>query len=187
MLSTSIGGANDDEMKRKMIHRTIKEHLDKELRLVPLGIKVLSLFFIDRVEYYRSYDSSGKPRMGKYGKMFEEEYAKIIKEPRYDNLLKDKDSSHSITDIHNGYFSFEKKGGWAELDLDVEGNPKNQMSRENAERAYHIIMRDKEKLLSFETPLKFIFSHSALREGWDNPNVFQICALRDMDSEIERR
>jgi type III restriction enzyme len=119
--------------------------------------------------------------------MFEEEYRNAMGKARYVSLFKEVDTHSSVEDVHNGYFSIDKKGGWAELELDTEGNPKNQSSRENAERAYHLIMTEKEKLLSFETPLKFIFSHSALREGWDNPNVFQICALRDMGSERERR
>jgi type III restriction enzyme len=186
-LGVSLGGVDEDAIKRRMIRRTIEEHLEKELRLAPQGIKVLSLFFIDRVEHYRSYSPDGRPIKGKYAIMFEEEYRNAMGKARYVSLFKEVDTHSSVEDVHNGYFSIDKKGGWAELELDTEGNPKNQSSRENAERAYHLIMTEKEKLLSFETPLKFIFSHSALREGWDNPNVFQICALRDMGSERERR
>ena len=94
-------------------------------------------------------------------------------------LFEEVDFSHSAGDVHDGYFSIDRHGGWTEPDLDNEGQPRNQRSRDDAERGYNLIMKEKEKLLSFETPLKFIFSHSALREGWDNPNVFQICNLRD--------
>jgi type III restriction enzyme len=181
----SVGGVDEDAVKRRMIRRTIEEHLEKELRLAPLGVKVLSLFFIDRVEHYRSYGPDGVAVKGKYAVMFEEEYRNAIRKPRYASLCKGVASS--VEAVHSGYFSIDRNGGWAEIELDAEGNPRNQASRDNAERAYHLIMTEKEKLLSFETPLKFIFSHSALREGWDNPNVFQICALRDMGSERERR
>ncbi|MFT3733940.1 MAG: hypothetical protein QM776_02755 [Rhodocyclaceae bacterium] len=95
--------------------------------------------------------------------------------------------SRAAEEVHDGYFSIDKKGRWAEPDLDKEGGLKNESSRADAERGYNLIMKEKEKLLSFDTPLKFIFSHSALKEGWDNPNVFQICALREMGSERERR
>jgi type III restriction enzyme len=187
LLGSSIGGIDDEAVKRRMIRRTIEEHLEKELRYAPLGIKVLSLFFIDRVEYYRSYRSDGSAIKGKYAVMFEEEYRNASKKPRYASLFNEVDITSHSEQVHNGYFSIDRKGGWAELELDTEGAPKNQASRENAERAYHLIMTEKEQLLSFETPLKFIFSHSALREGWDNPNVFQICAIRDMGTERERR
>ena len=186
-LGASIGGVDDDDVKRRMIRRTIQEHLEKELRYAPLGIKVLSLFFIDRVDYYRSYRPDGAAIKGKYAVMFEEEYQNAAKKPRYASLFKEVDMVSRAEEVHNGYFSIDRRGGWVELELDAEGAPRNQASRENAERAYHLIMTDKEKLLSFETPLKFIFSHSALREGWDNPNIFQICALRDMGTERERR
>lgn len=168
-------------VQREMIRRTIKEHLDKEKRLRPQGIKVLSLFFIDVVEKYRKYDADGNAVKGEYAVIFEEEYRRWAKHPDYQSLFKEVDLTAAAGDVHNGYFSIDKKGGWTETE---EGN---QTGRENAERAYSLIMRDKEQLLSFETPLKFIFSHSALKEGWDNPNVFQICALREMGSERERR
>ncbi|MBX9723635.1 MAG: hypothetical protein K2X81_19680, partial [Candidatus Obscuribacterales bacterium] len=164
-----------------MIRRTIEEHLEKELRLNPLGIKVLSLFFIDVVENYRQYDSNGAPIKGKYAEMFEAEYKAAAAKPKYRSLFREIDLSHEASDVHDGYFSIDKKGKWQDTD---EGN---QANRDNAERAYNLIMKDKEKLLGFETKLKFIFSHSALREGWDNPNVFQICALREMGTERERR
>jgi type III restriction enzyme len=176
----SIGDVDGDALKRLMIRRTIEEHLNKELRLRPQGIKVLSLFFIDTVEHYRRYDGSGQVK-GKLALMFEDEYRKASAMPKYRTLFKEVDLSADAVEVHDGYFSIDKKGGWT----DTAEN--NQSSRENAERAYNLIMRDKEKLLSFESKLKFIFSHSALREGWDNPNVFQICALRDIGTERERR
>jgi type III restriction enzyme len=177
----SIGDVDGDALKRLMIRRTITEHLDKELRLRPQGIKVLSLFFIDAVEHYRRYDEDGTAQKGKYAVMFEEEYRKAAKLAKYNTLFKEVDLDSDATEVHNGYFSIDKKEKWTET------SESNQASRDNAERAYSLIMRDKEKLLSFDSKLKFIFSHSALREGWDNPNVFQICALRDIGTERERR
>lgn len=181
----SIGQAYGDlealTLQREMIRRTIKEHLDKEMRLRPQGIKVLSLFFIDSVARYRKYDADGNAVKGEYATIFEEEYRRFAKHPDYCTLFQEVDLSRAPEDVHNGYFSIDKKGGWTDTS---EGN---QGDRDNSERAYNLIMREKEKLLGFETPLKFIFSHSALREGWDNPNVFQICALRDMGTERERR
>ncbi len=168
-------------VQRQMIRRTIREHLDKELRLRPQGIKVLSLFFIEEVAKYRSYDADGHAVKGDYARIFEEEYSRAAKLPDYQTLFSEVDLSHSAEEVHNGYFSIDKKGGWTNTEENNQGN------RESAERAYNLIMKEKEKLLSFDTPLKFIFSHSALKEGWDNPNVFQICALREMGSERERR
>jgi type III restriction enzyme len=168
-------------VQREMIRRTIKEHLDKEKRLRPQGIKVLSLFFIDAVDRYRKYDADGNAVKGDYARIFEEEYRRLGKHPDYLTLFAEVDLTRAAEDVHNGYFSIDKKGGWT----DTEEN--NQGNRDNAERAYNLIMKEKEKLLSFETTLKFIFSHSALKEGWDNPNVFQICSLRDIQTERERR
>jgi type III restriction enzyme len=168
-------------VQREMIRRTIKEHLDKEKRLRPQGIKVLSLFFIDEVAKYRQYDADGNQVKGDYARVFEEEYRRLAKHPDYHTLFQEVDLDRAAEDVHNGYFSIDKKGGWT----DTEDN--TQANRDNAERAYNLIMKEKEKLLSFETPLKFIFSHSALKEGWDNPNVFQICTLRDIRTERERR
>ncbi len=178
-----LGGVDQDQQKRLMIRRTIKEHLDKELRFKETGrqIKVLSLFFIDSVEFYRQHDEDGNVSKGKYAQMFEDEYAKLAKSPAYQTLLASIDLDTDAEEVHEGYFSIDKKGGWTET------AENNQSNRDNAERAYNLIMKDKEKLLSFDTKLKFIFSHSALREGWDNPNIFQICTLRDMGSERERR
>ena len=168
-------------LQREMIRRTIREHLDKEKRLRPQRIKVLSLFFIDAVDRYRRYDEDGNPAKGDYALMFEEEYRRLANHPDYRTLFQEVDLSGAADEVHNGYFSIDRKGGWTDT---VENN---QANRDNAERAYNLIMKEKEKLLSFETQLKFIFSHSALREGWDNPNVFQICALRDIRTERERR
>ncbi len=178
-----VGGVAPDDLKRLMIRRTIKEHLDKEMRFAAQkrDVKVLSLFFIDSVEFYRKYDESGNMVKGKYALMFEEEYRKLAKQPDYQTLFEKIDLDIDADEVHNGYFSIDKKGGWTETDEN------NQSNRDNAERAYNLIMKEKEKLLSFDSKLKFIFSHSALKEGWDNPNVFQICALRDMGSERERR
>lgn len=180
-IGEAIGGVDEDAVKRQMIRRTIEEHLDKELRFNPLGIKVLSLFFIDVVEHYRHYDSNGVPTKGKYAEMFEAEYKAAAAKPKFRSLFNEIDLTHEAAEVHDGYFSIDKKGKWQDTD---EGS---QTNRDNAERAYNLIMKDKEKLLGFETKLKFIFSHSALREGWDNPNVFQICALREMGTERERR
>ena len=171
-------------VQRQMIHRTIKEHLDKEKRLAPLGIKVLSLFFIDAVEKYRQYDADGNPVKGDYARIFEEEYRLLAKHPDYLTLFKDVDLTTSAEDVHNGYFSIDRKkvgSKTVEVFKDTKGTTQAD------DDTYGLIMRDKEKLLSFDTPLKFIFSHSALREGWDNPNVSQICALREMGSEQQRR
>lgn len=168
-------------VQREMIRRTIREHLDKEKRLRPQGIKVLSLFFIDEVAKYRRYAADGTPEKGDYARIFEEEYRRAAKLPEYNTLFKEVDLSRAAEEVHNGYFSIDKKGGWT----DTEEN--NQGNRDNAERAYNLIMKEKELLLAFETPLKFIFSHSALKEGWDNPNIFQICTLRDIQTERERR
>lgn len=180
-----VGQAHGDvdqlAVQREMIRRTIREHLDKEIRLRPRGIKVLSLFFIDRVDRYRRYDDDGNPLNGDYAAIFEQEYARLAKHPDYRTLFQEVDLTAPANRVHDGYFSIDKKGGWT----DTAEN--NQPNRDNAERAYNLIMKDKERLLSFGTPLKFIFSHSALKEGWDNPNVFQICSLREMGSERERR
>jgi len=176
----AIGDVDGNAVKRLMIRRTIEEHLDKELRLRSQGIKVLSLFFIDAVEHYRSYIDGAQVK-GKYALMFEEEYRKAAGKPKYRTLFNDVDLQSDATEVHDGYFSIDKKGAWTDTAENNQGN------RDNAERAYNLIMKDKEKLLSFDTKLKFIFSHSALREGWDNPNVFQICAIREIGTERERR
>ncbi|MEX2531413.1 MAG: DEAD/DEAH box helicase family protein [Gemmatimonadota bacterium] len=181
------GDVDQMAVQREMIRRSIREHLDKEKRLRPRGIKVLTLFFVDRVEHYRQYDEEGKPVKGPFARIFEEEYRRLANHPHYRTLLEEVDLSAEVEEVHNGYFAVDKKKNWTELDLTAEGRLRNQRSREAAERAYSLIMREKEKLLSLDEPLKFIFSHSALREGWDNPNVFQICTLRDIQTERERR
>ena len=180
-IGEAIGGVDEDAVKRQMIRRTIEEHLDKELRLNPLGIKVLSLFFIDVVDHYRQYDASGAPVKGKYAQMFEAEYKAVASKPKFRSLFGEVDLSLEAAEVHDGYFSRDKQGRWQDT------SESNQTGRDSAERAYNLIMKEKEKLLGFQTKLKFIFSHSALREGWDNPNVFQICALREIGSERERR
>jgi type III restriction enzyme len=177
----AVGDVDADALKRLMLRRTIHEHLEKEKRLAPLGIKVLSLFFVDAVEHYRSYDAAGNPVKGKYARIFEEEYRRAAKLPEFVSLFKEVDLTSEAEDVHDGYFSIDKARRWT----DTADN--NQAGRDNAERAYNLIMKDKEKLLGFEAKLKFIFSHSALKEGWDNPNVFQICALREIGTERERR
>jgi type III restriction enzyme len=180
----SYGDVEPLAVQRQMIHRTIKEHLDKEKRLAPQGIKVLSLFFIDAVEKYRNYDADGNPVKGDYARIFEEEYRRLAKHPDYQSLFNEVDLTTAAEDVHNGYFSIDKKKVGTKT-VEVFKDTKGTTAADDD--TYSLIMRDKEKLLSFETPLKFIFSHSALREGWDNPNVFQICALREMSSEQQRR
>ena len=180
-LREAWGDVDKRRVQREMIRRTIREHLDKEKRLRPQGIKVLSLFFVDAVERYRQYDDGGNVIKGDYALMFEEEYRRLASHPEYHTLFEEVDLTTAADEVHNGYFSIDRKGGWT----DTAEN--NQTNRDNAERAYNLIMKEKEKLLSLDTPLKFIFSHSALREGWDNPNVFQICTLRDIRTEQECR
>lgn len=181
-LNQSISGVNEDEYKRLQIRKTVEEHLEKELQLTPKGIKVLSLFFIDRVANYRWYDDEGIPQQGKYAQMFEDEYTRAIRKPKYHTLFNDIDLETTAEGVHNGYFAIDKKGHW-------EDTPDTARSRnsEKAGDAYNLIMRDKEKLLSFSTKLKFIFSHSTLKEGWDNPNVFQICTLNETGSVLKKR
>ncbi|BFV57936.1 DEAD/DEAH box helicase family protein [Kitasatospora sp. CMC57] len=180
-----IGEAYGDipqlEKARHLIRKTVREHLDKELKLRPKGIKVLSLFFIERVDRYRTYGSNGEPVKGDYARIFEKEYRELKNHPKYATLLSEVDLDSEAQDVHNGYFAQDKKGTWKDVS---EGAGQDGA---DAERAYDLIMKEKEKLLSLETPLKFIFSHSALREGWDNPNVFQICSLREMGTERQRR
>ena len=171
------GEIDDDTIKKLQIRKTIEEHLDKELRLTSEGIKVLSLFFIDKVANYRYYDSEGRPQKGKYAIWFEEAYKDLIKLPKYNTLFKDIDVEAEVDKVHNGYFSQDKKGHLKDTKGDTAAD----------EDVYSLIMKDKEKLLNFNTKLRFIFSHSALKEGWDNPNVFQICTLSEAKSEIKKR
>lgn len=180
-LGRILGGIEDDTVKRLQIRRTIEEHLDKELRLHHRGIKVLSLFFIDRVANYRTYDADGNPGKGKFALWFEEEYRKLIAKPKYDTLFHDVDTAVLPEKVHDGYFSIDKKGAA------VDTSESTQAEKDNAERGYQLIMKNKTLLLSFDSPVKFIFSHSALKEGWDNPNVFQICTLNEISSDMRRR
>ena len=165
------GGLNDEIMKFQ-IRRTIEEHLNKELKLNKQGIKVLSLFFIDRVANYRSYDAQGMPVEGKFAVWFEEIYNELIAKPIYRSLNK-----YPIEKIHNGYFSQDKKGRLKDTSGETQAD----------DNTYNLIMKDKEVLLDINNPLRFIFSHTALREGWDNPNVFQICTLNETKSEMKKR
>jgi type III restriction enzyme len=167
----SQGGYKDDVMKFQM-KKTIEEHLKKEKKYKPLGYKVLTLFFIDRVANYRSYDDTGKVIKGKFSEWFEEIYKNEISKPGYKDLI-----PFEVEDLHNGYFAQDKKGQFK----DTTGETKAD------DDTYHLIMQDKEKLLDNNVPLRFIFSHSALREGWDNPNVFQICTLNETKSELKKR
>ena len=180
-LGDIYGGVDPVLVHREMMRKTIREHLEKERRLRPQGIKVLTLFFIDKVAHYRRYDDAGNPVKGEYARIFEDEYRRAASQPEHHARFEGVDVQEAAERAHEGYFSIDKRGGWT----DTAEN--NQTNRDNAERAYNLIMRDKEKLLGFDEPLQFIFSHSALREGWDNPNVFQICALRDISTERERR
>ena len=178
------GDIDAASLARHMIRRTIKEHLDKEKRLRPQGIKVLSLFFISKVEDYRSYDTEGSLLPGPYASIFEQEYATLARRPEYNTLFKEVDIATSAAEVHNGYFSIDRKLHTPFEEKTFKATA-SQESRDND--TYNLIMREKGRLLSLDTPLKFIFSHSALREGWDNPNVFQICAFREMNRERERR
>ncbi len=180
----TIGGVDEDTLKRLQIRKTIDEHLDKELRLRNRGIKVLSLFFIDRVANYRQYDDHGNQLNGKYAQMFEEEYRKAIASPKYSELFDGLDKDTIAEKVHDGYFSIDTKGRGNNKQAfftDTSGTTKDDGD------TYNLIMKDKERLLDLDTRLKFIFSHSTLREGWDNPNVFQICTLNETSSTIKKR
>ncbi len=174
---------NDLYLKRGQIRKTIEEHLNKELKLNPLGIKVLSLFFLDNVSSYRQYDENNKVVLGEYANIFEEEYEDVIRSEKYKVL---RDRHIPVSEVHDGYFSVDK------------GRYKNTNGSSQAdENTYQIIMKDKEDLLTFYDEskgnvkkahkLRFIFSHSALKEGWDNPNVFQICTLIETKDTITKR
>jgi type III restriction enzyme len=191
-LGQAIGAVDETAIRRMQISKTIEEHLDKEILLNPKGIKVLSLFFIDAVKNYRKYDEEGNASNGEYAVIFEEEYKKLISKPKYQSLfseIKDADSEASL--VHDGYFSIDKKPKKSNTKEKFEAF-KDSSNKSDDSDAYNLIMKDKEALLSFGTERKhkvrFIFSHSALREGWDNPNVFQICTLKESGgSEITRR
>lgn len=170
-LGQACGDIDENIVKRAQIRRTVEMHLNKELRYTEKGIKVLSLFFIDRVEKYRA-DDGGK---GIYAQMFEEVYAELIQLPNYAPLIKQFPAETSA--VHDGYFSRDKKGRYKNTKGDTQDDY----------NTYNTIMKDKEWLLSFSCPLRFIFSHSTLKEGWDNPNVFQVCTLIDQKSTLTAR
>jgi type III restriction enzyme len=168
--SEKVGGM-DDEVMKMQIRETVREHLEKEKRVAGRGIKILSLFFVDKVKNYREYvDATVK--QGKLAMWFEEVYTEFSRDAKYQSL-----DFPDVKQVHNGYFSQDKKG----VLKDTTG------STQADDDTYALIMREKERLLSLDEPLKFIFSHSALREGWDNPNVFQICTLNETRSEIKKR
>ena len=172
------GKTNENEIRRIQIRETIETHLERERELFYKGIKVLSLFFIDEVANYRQYDEQGNPQKGIFAQYFEEEYNnavyKFMGQLGDDDYIKYLKGINTI-DTHNGYFSVDKKGKMINSTLARGETSSNDVS------AYDLIMKNKEELLNLENPVRFIFSHSALKEGWDNPNVFQICALKKSD------
>lgn len=171
-------------MQRVQIRETIASHLDKERELFKKGIKTLSLFFIDEVKNYKGYDDDGNEVHGPFWKIFEEEYANALNERMsiFEDDYQEYLRRFTPDQVHNGYFSIDKKTGRA---INSETGRKSDISDDIS--AYDLILKNKERLLSFDEPTRFIFSHSALREGWDNPNVFQICTLRHASSAIAKR
>ena len=169
-----IGDVSEADLRRVQIRETIRSHFEKEKELYSKGIKTLSLFFIDEVAKYRKYDEDGNEINSEYGEIFEQEYTDILNEyltlfhTPYEQYLR----SIDVHSTHAGYFSIDKKGRKVDSSLKRGSDESDDIS------AYDLILKDKERLLSFENPVRFIFSHSALREGWDNPNVFQICTLK---------
>ena len=169
-----MGDVSEKDIRRVQIRETIRSHFEKEKELFDRGIKTLSLFFIDKVENYRKYDEDGNEINSEYGQIFEAEYRSILNEyitlfdTPYERYLKEID----VHATHAGYFSIDRQG------RKVDSRIKRGTDVSDDESAYDLILKDKEKLLSFDNPVRFIFSHSALREGWDNPNVFQICTLK---------
>lgn len=180
-----VGNTSEDDLRRIQIRETIHTHLDKEAKLFKRGIKTLSLFFIDEVVKYKDYDSMDDK--GLYAVMFEEEYENIVNDRLVDTFLDNdyrdylKRELTSINNVHAGYFSVDKKGKLINSKIKRGSEASDDIS------AYDLIMKNKERLLSFDEPVRFIFSHSALKEGWDNPNVFQIATLRQSSSEIKKR
>ena len=171
-------------MQRVQIRETIASHLDKERELFKKGIKTLSLFFIDEVKNYKGYDDDGNEIHGPFWKIFEEEYANALNERMsiFEDDYQEYLRRFTPDQVHNGYFSIDKRTGRA---IDSETGRRSDISDDIS--AYDLILKNKERLLSFDEPTRFIFSHSALREGWDNPNVFQICTLRHASSVIAKR
>lgn len=173
----------EQALRRIQIREAVKAHFEKEQRLFSQGIKVLTLFFIDEVAKYRQYDDSGEVP-GEYARIFEEEYnhqlnqVLTLEDSEYNRYLK----GISASNTHNGYFSIDKKSRRL-----VDPKTKARSTETDDVDAYELILKDKERLLSFKEPTRFIFSHSALREGWDNPNVFVICTLKHSDNSISRR
>lgn len=180
------GDVSEDDMRRIQIRETILSHFEKEEKLFNMGIKSLSLFFIDEVSKYRQYDDDGNELLGEYGKRFEEEYISVLNQyvtvldTPYQRYLKSVCSD--VTAVHKGYFSIDKKTGRS-----IDSTLKRGSEFSDDISAYDLILKNKERLLSFEEPTRFIFSHSALREGWDNPNVFQICTLKHSDNSTAKR
>jgi type III restriction enzyme len=175
------------ERARQMIAQTIRQHLRKEDEFAFHGreIKVLSLFFVDSVAKYRVYNDNGEAQPGEYAQIFEEEYAKIASEPEFNKLLGNRPAEAVAAEAHQGYFSVDRGRGGVQRLVDTQES--TDKGRQQASLAYEQIMKDKVGLTTPGTPIRFIFSHSALQEGWDNPNVFQICVLRNMGSERWRR
>jgi type III restriction enzyme len=176
-LKESIGEIDKEHIQYLQIKKTIEEHLEKERLFLNKGIKVLTLFFIDKVANYRIYDEEGNPQKGKFALFFEKAFNEVINKFKYKELKDKIYSNLNVDEIHDGYFSQDKKGKFK----DTKGNSKDD------ESTYEKIMKNKERLLSLEEPLRFIFSHSALKEGWDNPNVFQICTLNETKSTMKKR
>ena len=180
-----VGDISEKDMRRIQIRETILSHFEKEEKLFDKGIKCLSLFFIDEVAKYRQYDENGDEVLGEYGKMFEQEYINVLNE--YVTLLDTpyqrylKSTCSDVSEVHKGYFSIDKKGHA------IDSKVKRGSEFSDDISAYDLILKNKERLLSFDEPTRFIFSHSALREGWDNPNVFQICTLKHSDSNTAKR
>lgn len=179
------GDISENDMRRIQIRETILSHFEKEEKLYNMGIKTLSLFFIDEVAKYRQYDENGDEILGEYGEMFEQEYTSILNDnltmfdTEYQKYLRS--TCSDVARVHRGYFSIDKKG------RSVDSSVKRGTDISDDISAYDLILKNKERLLSFDEPTRFIFSHSALREGWDNPNVFQICTLKHSDSQTLKR
>lgn len=179
-----VGDVSEKDIRRIQIRETIQSHFEKEEKLFNMGIKTLSLFFIDEVSKYRQYDEDGKEVVGEYAKVFEEEYNSILADYiriEEDNEYKIYLQSIGTSETHNGYFSIDKKG------RSIDSKVKRGHEFSDDISAYDLILKDKERLLSFQEPTRFIFSHSALREGWDNPNVFQLCTLKHSESTTLKR
>lgn len=181
-----VGDVSEKDMRRIQIRETILSHFEKEEKLFNMGIKCLSLFFIDEVAKYRQYDENGDEMLGEYGVMFEQEYINVLNdyvtllETPYQKYLKS--TCSDVSAVHKGYFSIDKKTGRS-----IDSQLKRGSEFSDDISAYDLILKNKERLLSFDEPTRFIFSHSALREGWDNPNVFQICTLKHSNSNTAKR